>query len=87
MLRGRPEVLLAAHPTLGVDVGAQAVIWDLLRDARDAGLAILLVSADLDEVLGLSDRVQVMLRGRLTPALPVGELTPPRLIRLMTGTR
>jgi len=86
VLRGRPEVLLAAHPTLGVDVGAQAVIWDLLRDARDAGLAVLLVSADLDEVLGLSDRVQVMLRGRLTPALPAGELTRPRLVRLMTGT-
>lgn len=85
-LGGRPAVLLAAHPTRGVDVGAQAVIWELLRDARDGGLAVLLVSADLDEVLGLSDRVQVMLRGRLSAAVPAGELTPQRLGRLMTGT-
>ncbi|MGC5010863.1 ABC transporter ATP-binding protein [Streptosporangium sp. DT93] len=85
-LSGRPTVLLAAHPTRGVDVGAQAVIWELLRDARDEGLAILLVSADLDEVIGLCDRVQVMLRGRLSAAVPTGELTPQRLGRLMTGT-
>ena len=85
-LGGRPKVLLAAHPTRGVDIGAQAVIWELLRDARDGGLAVLLVSADLDEVLGLCDRVQVMLRGRLSDAVPAGELTPQGLGRLMTGT-
>ncbi|WP_182885251.1 ABC transporter ATP-binding protein [Microbispora sp. H10885] len=84
-LGGRPKVLLAAHPTRGVDVGAQAVIWERLRDARDDGLAVLLVGADLDELLGLSDRVQVMLRGRLSPAVPVGELTVERLGRMMTG--
>ena len=84
-LEGRPTVLLAAHPTRGVDVGAQAVIWERLRDARDDGLAVLLVSADLDEVLGLCDRVQVMLRGRLSTAVPVGELTAQRLGQMMTG--
>ena len=57
------SVLIAAHPTRGVDVGAQAVIWDVLRDARANGLATLLVSADLEELIGLSDRLLVMLRG------------------------
>ena len=51
-----PSVLLAAHPTRGVDVGAQASIWDQLRRARASGLAVLLVSADLEELIGLSDR-------------------------------
>ena len=58
-----PKVLLASHPTRGVDVGAQAAIWDILRDARAAGLAVLLISADLEELIGLSDRLLVMLRG------------------------
>ena len=58
-----PKVLLAAHPTRGVDVGAQAAIWDLIRDARGRGLAVLLISADLDELIGLSDSLKVMLRG------------------------
>ena len=49
------RVLLANHPTRGVDVGAQAAVWDHLRDARAAGLAVLLVSADLEELIGLSD--------------------------------
>ena len=54
-MSGDPTVLLAAHPTRGVDVGAQAAIWDLLRAARAQGLAVLLISADLDELIGLSD--------------------------------
>ena len=47
----KPTVLIAAHRR-GVDVGAQAVIWDILRDARAAGLATLLISADLEELIG-----------------------------------
>ena len=50
-----PKVLLAAHPTRGVDVGAQAAIWDHIKRARRAGLAVLLISADLEELVGLSD--------------------------------
>ena len=66
-------MLIAAHPTRGVDVGAQAAIWDHLRAARADGLAVLLVSADLDELIGLSDTLLVMLRGRL-----VAEIDPRR---------
>ncbi len=61
-----PVLLIASHPTRGVDVGAQAAIWEHLRNARAAGLAVLLISADLEELIGMSDRLTVILRGRLT---------------------
>ena len=64
-MASHPRLLLAAHPTRGVDVGAQAAIWDHLRRARTEGLAVLLICADLDELIGLSDTLKVILRGRL----------------------
>jgi general nucleoside transport system ATP-binding protein len=51
----RSTMLVAAHPTRGIDVGAQAAVWEQLKEARQAGLAVLLISADLEELLGLSD--------------------------------
>ena len=63
-MSGDPVLLIAAHPTRGVDVGAQAAIWDHIREARRRGLAVLLISADLDELIGLSDSMQVILRGK-----------------------
>ncbi len=62
----QPSLLLASHPTRGVDVGAQAAIWEELRKARDAGMAILLISADLEELMAMSDVIKVMLRGRIS---------------------
>jgi general nucleoside transport system ATP-binding protein len=82
-----PKVLVAAHPTRGVDVGAQASIWDILRDARAAGLATVLVSADLEELIGLSDRLLVMLRGRVVADLDPATVTPADLGSYMTGAR
>ena len=58
-------MLIAAHPTRGVDVGAQAAIWDHIRDARTPGMGVLLISADLDELIGLSDSLRVIYGGRL----------------------
>jgi ABC-type uncharacterized transport system ATPase subunit len=80
-----PKVLLAAHPTRGVDVGAQSSIWDKLRDARDNGLAVLLVTADLEELLALSDRIIVMFDGRINAELDPNEATPELLGTYMTG--
>ncbi|MET0460133.1 MAG: ABC transporter ATP-binding protein [Ilumatobacteraceae bacterium] len=80
-----PRVLIASHPTRGVDVGAQAVIWDILRDARRQGLATLLISADLEELIGLSDRLLVMLRGRVVAELDPARVTPVELGSYMTG--
>jgi len=80
-----PAVLIAAHPTRGIDVGAQAAVWAELRDARDAGCAILLVSADLDELIGLSDTLLVMFDGRIAAELSPEGLTPAELGGYMTG--
>ena len=68
-----------------MDVGAQATIWDLLRQARADGLAVLLVSADLEELIGLSDRLVVMLRGRLVAEMSPEGTTPEVLGSAMTG--
>jgi general nucleoside transport system ATP-binding protein len=84
-MSARPRLLIAAHPTRGVDVGAQSVIWELLKDARAEGMGIVLVSADLDELIGLSDTLHVMLRGRLVATLDPARLTPEELGGHMTG--
>ncbi|MEV7871329.1 ABC transporter ATP-binding protein [Streptomyces sp. NPDC088124] len=81
----RPKLLIAAHPTRGVDVGAQAQIWDQIREARREGLAVLLVSADLDELIGLSDTLRVMYRGRLVADADPATITPEELGSAMTG--
>jgi simple sugar transport system ATP-binding protein len=84
-MSGEPTVLIAAHPTRGVDVGAQAAIWDLLREARREGLAVLLISADLDELIGLSDSIKVILRGALVADADPMTVTPEQLGSAMTG--
>ncbi|MET0191254.1 MAG: ABC transporter ATP-binding protein [Pseudonocardia sediminis] len=84
-LSGDPVLLVAAHPTRGVDVGAQAGIWEELRRARAAGLAVLLVSADLDELIGLSDTLAVILDGRLVGTADPATVTPEQLGTAMTG--
>ncbi|MEU9010001.1 ABC transporter ATP-binding protein [Streptomyces sp. NPDC048479] len=81
----KPKLLIAAHPTRGVDVGAQAQIWDQIREARHEGLAVLLISADLDELIGLSDTLRVMYRGRLVADADPATITPEELGSAMTG--
>ena len=78
-------VLLAAQPTRGVDVGAIEFIHAQLRRARDAGKGILLVSADLPEVLALSDRIAVMYGGRFVAVMPAAEASAEQLGPYMTG--
>jgi ABC-type sugar transport system ATPase subunit len=75
-----PAVLILDEPTVGVDVGAKAEIYALLRAARDRGMAILVVSSDLEEVTTLADRVGVMNRGRLVSLRPAAGITRPELI-------
>src|SRR4051812_29207693 len=84
-MSGEPVLLIAAHPTRGVDVGAQAAIWDHIKTARREGLAVLLISADLDELIGLSDTIHVMLRGRLVSTVDPQSVTPQQLGSAMTG--
>ncbi|WP_371811111.1 ABC transporter ATP-binding protein [Aeromicrobium sp. CFBP 8757] len=84
-MSGDPVLLIASHPTRGVDVGAQAAIWDHIKRARRAGLAVLLISADLDELIGLSDTIQVILRGRFVGTFDPAKVTPQDLGTAMTG--
>ncbi|MGH3759105.1 ABC transporter ATP-binding protein [Actinophytocola sp.] len=84
-LSGDPVLLIASHPTRGVDVGAQAAIWDDIRTARARGLAVLLVSADLDELIGLSDSIKVMLRGKFVADADPATVSPEDLGSAMTG--
>jgi general nucleoside transport system ATP-binding protein len=84
-MSGDPVLLVASHPTRGVDVGAQAAIWDHIRDARRRGLAVLLISADLDELIGLSDAIKVILRGRFVGDFDPQNVTPEQLGSAMTG--
>ncbi len=79
------KVLLAAQPTRGVDVGAIEFIHARLREARDQGKAVLLVSADLAEVLALADRVAVMYGGRFVAVMARSDASPDTLGPYMTG--
>ena len=85
-LTSNPRVLVAAHPTRGVDVGAQAAIWEELRQARAAGLAVLLISADLQELVGLSDTLVVLYGGAMVARLDPATTTFDDLGCYMTGT-
>ena len=82
-----PKALIASQPTRGIDVGAQAAVWEQIRQARAAGLALLLISADLEELIGLSDTLYVILRGRLVAKLDPATVTPEELGSYMTGAR
>ena len=84
-LMAGPTAIIAAHPSRGVDVGAQAAIWDQLRDARGAGLATLLISADLEELIGLSDTLLVIYKGKIVAELDPATATPEELGSYMTG--
>ena len=86
-LAAENRILIAAHPTRGIDVGAQAAVWEELRSARRAGKGIILISADLEELIGLSDRLHVMLRGSLVADLDPNDVNPRELGAYMTGAK
>jgi ABC-type uncharacterized transport system ATPase subunit len=82
------RLLVAAQPTRGVDVGSTEFIHRKLIDARDKGMAVLVVSAELEEVLGLADRIAVMYRGKIAGLLDAADATPEELGYMMaTGGR
>ncbi len=86
-LSRRPKAILAAQPTRGVDIGAMEIIHRGLRSARDAGAGILLVSADLGELLDLADRILVLYRGEVVGEFRRGEATEAAIGTLMVGGR
>jgi ABC-type sugar transport system ATPase subunit len=85
-LLSKPKVLIMDDPTRGIDVGAKYEIYKLMNDLAEKGVAIIMISSDLEEVLGMSDRIMVMSRGHSTVTLPIAEATSERIGALATGT-
>ncbi|MEE1795615.1 sugar ABC transporter ATP-binding protein [Streptomyces sp. BE308] len=83
-LAARPRVLLFDEPTRGVDVGAKAAIHTLVRELAREGLAVLIISSELPELIGMSDRLLVMSEGRLAGELPAGS-SQEAIMRVATG--
>jgi ribose transport system ATP-binding protein len=84
-LARQPRVLILDEPTRGVDVGAKSEIYGLMDELAAAGIAILMISSDLEEVLGMSDRVLVLHEGRLAGELPRAALSEQAIMHLATG--
>jgi general nucleoside transport system ATP-binding protein len=83
----KPKLLIAAHPTRGLDIGATEFVWQELVTARDAGVAVLLISSNLEEILALADRVGVIHDGRIVAQFAGSEATMSELGLYMTGAR
>jgi ribose transport system ATP-binding protein len=77
-----PKVLILDEPTRGIDVGAKAEIYSLLRALAKEGVAIIAISSDMEEVLGISDRVAVMHEGSLTGILKRQDLNEEAIMKL-----
>jgi ribose transport system ATP-binding protein len=80
-----PHVLIFDEPTRGIDVGAKSEIYGLMDQLAGQGVALLMISSDLEEVLGMSDRVVVMHQGRVAGELPRANLSEEGVMTLATG--
>jgi simple sugar transport system ATP-binding protein len=86
-LSRKPRVLIAAQPTRGVDIGATEYVHAQLLEQRQKGIAILLISEDLDEIMALSDRIAVIYEGKIMDVVDAETATPEQLGLLMAGVR
>lgn len=84
-LYNKPDVILAAHPTRGVDIGAQEIIYQKFFDELKRGASILLVTADFDELIKISDRIAIIYKGKLHGPYKNGELTSSEISLIMNG--
>ena len=84
-LATEPKVMILDEPTKGIDVGSKAAVHDFMGELVEAGLAVVLVSSELPEVMGMSDRIMVMHRGRLVRELSRAEATPENIVTAATG--
>jgi len=80
-----PKILILDEPTQGIDVGAKTEIYRLIRQLAAKGLAILMISSETEEILGMSDRVAVMTKGRIAGILDRATATPYNLLELALG--
>jgi D-xylose transport system ATP-binding protein len=80
-----PRILILDDPTRGVDVGAKYEIYKIMNQLAESGFAIIMISSDLEEVLGMSDRVMVMWEGRSNGTLDIGQATQEKIMARATG--
>lgn len=85
-LMSKPKILIMDDPTRGIDVGAKYEIYKLMNDLAEQGISIIMISSELEEVLGMSDRVMVMYEGRSTTTLDISDATQKNIMALATGT-
>ena len=81
----KKQLLIASQPTRGVDVGAIEIIRNTLEKAKQQGCGVLLISAELEEIMALSDRIIVMHEGKITGEMPASEANESTLGLLMMG--
>jgi ribose transport system ATP-binding protein len=81
-----PRVIIFDEPTRGIDVGAKAEIYQLIRKLAATGVSVIVISSEMEEVLGISDRIAVMHEGRLTGILQRPQFSEEAVMRLATGT-
>jgi D-xylose transport system ATP-binding protein len=84
-LMSKPKVLIMDDPTRGVDVGAKYEIYKLMNELAEQGVSIIMISSELEEVLGMSDRIMVMHEGHSNGMLNVAEATQENIMALATG--
>jgi D-xylose transport system ATP-binding protein len=84
-LMSGPKILIMDDPTRGIDVGAKYEIYKLMNELAEKGISIIMISSDLQEVLGMSDRIMVMCQGRSNGTLDIAEATQERIMSLATG--
>ena len=82
----KPRVMIFDEPTRGVDVGAKKEIYEMLRGLADAGVAILMISSDMEEVIGVSDRIAVMHEGAISGFLDRADFSEHNVLRLAVGS-
>jgi putative multiple sugar transport system ATP-binding protein len=80
----RPDLLILDEPTRGIDVGAKYEIYTIMNQLVAQGMSIIMISSELPEVLGMSDRVYVVSAGRITGELPIAEATPEKVMQFAT---
>jgi len=81
----KPKVIMFDEPTRGIDIGAKSEIYRLMRALADAGVAVLMISSDMEEVIGVSDRVAVMYQGRISGILERADCSEENILRLAVG--
>jgi len=81
-----PRVLIFDEPTRGIDVGAKAEIYEIIRKLESEGVSVIVISSEMEEVLGISDRIAVMHEGRLTGILDRAQFSEEAVMHLATGT-